>query len=146
MTTIAFRDGVLASDSHVVFDQQVHVYDVVKIVETNDGKFAGACGKLSQAARFLQWIVNPGKRESPISDPDVSGFTVDEDGVVTIYDDEGSHEIELPYNFFALGSGQEAALAAMHMGATAEQAIEIAGRVCKFTGGRIQVLRFKDAV
>lgn len=42
--------------------------------------------------------------------------------------------------FFAIGSGCQAALAAMHMGASAEKAVQIASLVDPYTGGEIETI------
>jgi ATP-dependent protease HslVU (ClpYQ) peptidase subunit len=42
---------------------------------------------------------------------------------------------------FAAGSGERYALGAMAMGATPEQAVQVAAGFCRYTGGDITVLR-----
>jgi 20S proteasome alpha/beta subunit len=46
--------------------------------------------------------------------------------------------------FHAIGSGADAALAALHMGASAEQAVEVAIKVDQGSGPPIGVLRVSD--
>jgi len=45
--------------------------------------------------------------------------------------------------FYAIGSGNQAAMAAMHMGASVTQSIQIAKKVDTGTGGRIRVYRIR---
>ena len=47
-------------------------------------------------------------------------------------------------DFYAIGSGDMAAMAAMHMGATAGQAVEVAAKVDLGTGGIIETERVSN--
>lgn len=73
---------------------------------------------------------------------DSCGVIIDKCGTVRLFDSDegdGSYEIRPPY--FALGSGQDYALGAMHHGASAEEAIAAAIQHDKGTNGGIMVLR-----
>lgn len=50
------------------------------------------------------------------------------------------HPLRLDNNFFAIGSGGDAAMAAMHLGCNAQRAVEVACEVATGCGGGIDVL------
>jgi ATP-dependent protease HslVU (ClpYQ) peptidase subunit len=52
--------------------------------------------------------------------------------------DHRLREVKLRETFWAIGSGEQAAMVAMHMGATAKEAVEMAKRVDPYTGGRVR--------
>ena len=51
---------------------------------------------------------------------------------------------QLDEDFWAAGSGRQAALAAMHCGKSAVEAVRIAARIDSFTGGRVVHMSLAD--
>lgn len=140
MTTIAYRDGVLAADSQTTYGAST---------ERTFGKtvrrgavLAGASGSSAICQRFLDWF-----RAGMSGDPPAmsSGDDHDATGIIV----HGPHHILLlnkvgwerrRAEFYAIGSGGEIATGAMAMGASAERAVEIATQHDAYTGGPITVL------
>lgn len=138
MTTIVYRDGILAWDSRWT-DDQGFVYDNRKGWRDNESgviiAFAGAPGV---AYEVLRNVLSDEEDEIKIKkDEDLDLVLLWQDGRLEVYDELGRC---FPYdtgNFYAWGSGAKAALGALHMGATARGAIEMASKVDLYTGGPI---------
>ena len=136
MTTIAFRDGVLAADSFATDD--ACALQVRKIVRLPKGDVAGGAGSLPEVAKALQWLAKGGKGAAPSIEGSTILFTVD--GVLHL---AGGGWPGVPVKgFAAIGSGAQGALVAMNLGMTAEQAVAAAASVDPSTGGEIDVLAY----
>lgn len=141
MTTIAIRDGVLASDTLVTRYGEQAAGHRVKAYKV-DGAIVTAVGKATFARAFHQWTMDGRKGDAP-SNSESTGIVLEVDGSVSLYN-EGLRETAPFAEFYAFGSGNEYALGAMAMGADARQAVAAASRFCLFTGGEISVLRLDD--
>lgn len=146
MTTIAYRDGVLAADSLVCGDN-TRWGAKTKIVRARCGIMGGASGDASAAAHYLEWVESLEKEPQPEAAPDtthgVDGLLISRDGSVWCWTGGMSlFRMELPEGetFTAIGSGAKLAMGAMAMGASAERAVEIAIKYDIYTGGRITTL------
>jgi ATP-dependent protease HslVU (ClpYQ) peptidase subunit len=146
MTTIAFRDGIMVSDSQEtsgglkfncrkLFRKKDLVGNKV-ILGTAGGSFTGMI--------YVDLFGTNKPRPTTIE-----YMYEDEDFHIIIWDGKKLFEvnwmwrpIEVPpiHKFFAVGSGAAVALGAMHMGASAREAVAIACRVDAYTGGRLQVM------
>ena len=112
----------------------------------------GFAGNMADGHSFVQWF--GGDRETPLefrtfrndgSDaPDFVALVAGPDGV------ERWTEHLQPYpiydEFFAIGSGAKAALAAMRCGLSAPDAVEIASQVDAYTHGHVQVVKIAEPV
>lgn len=145
MTTIAFRDGVLAADRLITSSDTVHAYKT-KIHKIN-GALVGSVGNLALCDAFVRWVADGCPEDMPelcIKDADddaynASGFIIRPTGVTT-YSAAGWAEYEL--SRLAWGSGADFARGALSMGASAEQAVRAAIEWDGGTGGDIDTLRF----
>lgn len=138
MTTLAYRDGVLAADSHGECNGWKIQFNARKVRKLRDGRLVGCCGQPAEAEAYTHWLANDGKGEKP----KLANSTVIEvrnDGSVLKHEEGGV--CALNERFVAFGSGMGAALGALHMGAGARRAIQIAARVDSGTGGRVQSVR-----
>lgn len=142
MTTIAYRDRVLAADT-AMCQGGVMVGSVVKIARRNDGDMCGAAGDAAYNAAFRDWFLggeegNPpqAKQEEGIFD---RGVIFRKAGGIDVFEPRGKFSVLAPY--FAFGSGKEAALGAMFAGADAETAVRAAIQFDPHTGGEITLLR-----
>lgn len=79
------------------------------------------------------------KGKAPDMGDGSSGVLIEADGRVREF--EGTGELFVDAPFYAWGSGMPPALAALHMGATAERAVEIAILIDPNSGGATQTLR-----
>lgn len=138
MTTVVYKDGILASDSRCTQSDTV-VGNVTKIHKIDDNTLIGFCGRTAQAFKFIEWYKDGKKKEDAQSDDD-SDFTalVIIKGVVYRYD--GYNPQIIKSKFHSIGSGFMVALGAMEAGASAIEAIKIAKKYDIYTGGKIQTL------
>lgn len=140
MTTIAYRDGVIASDSRAGRGNFVLPGIEPKLRRMKDGSLAGICGDAALGFRLLDWLEGsgPGGRPDTFQTADYwcSVLVVEKSGNATLY--EGNGYSVVPGPFYAMGSGMAPALGAMHMGANAERAVEIAAQCDPWTGGPIE--------
>ncbi len=140
MTTIAYRDGVMAADSMITSnDEWIMPYQCPKIERLADGSVVGFSGNLYLQREFIAWLELPVERGPQPDLKDTSkAIVVNRQGRVRLHQYAGYAEMTAP--FFAIGCGTIPAMAAMHMGASAKRAIEIASLLDNATGGEIQVV------
>lgn len=144
MTVIAYRDGILASDSQVGSSLVIKSHPARKIYRAHDGGMLGATGTLAVIGPLLRLLQ---KREPADNElPDIGDAVV-----VRVMPDmsvrEYSHTSWCDYGRIphgAWGSGCEAATAALLMDASARRAVEIACMVVPTCGGAVQWMRFRD--
>lgn len=134
MTTVAFRDGVLAADSQATDDTVK--FGIRKVVRLRKGDVAGGCGPLPALALALQWLAAGRVNDPPPIDDNEILFT---DGG-ELYIASGGWPGILVKGFVAVGSGAQGAMVAMHLGLTAEDAVAAVSHVDPGTGGPIDVL------
>ena len=139
MTTIAYKDGVIAYDSRQTRND--------RIVSDNAPK----CQVVSGVSFFLSGAVCDEKAliaayfGTPSAVPvECSGYVVDGGNLMMVGHDDKTgiwkQELELT-NPDAIGSGAAYALAAMDMGASAEGAVRAAMKRDIYTGGEIRLFR-----
>lgn len=136
MTTVAFRDGVLAADSFVT--DETTAMQVRKIVRLPKGDVAGGAGPLAEIVQALQWLAKGCKGDPPAMENASILFTVN--GVLH-YAACGWPGVPVK-GYAAIGSGAQGALVAMKLGMTAEQAVAAVIGVDYATGGEIEVLAY----
>lgn len=140
MTTIAYKDGVIAYDSRITSGSSIMYDDYEKCVEHNDARFVIA-GHTSDYSKLTGAYFG-----EAATDINASAIVV-EDGKLWVIghdDDSGVWKSIIPADkAYAIGSGSNHALTAMDMGATAYQAIEMAMKRDSCTGGKIRTLTVK---
>lgn len=160
MTTITYRDGVLAADSGVFNESRnLHEGAMQKVFQLMGGLlYAGAGDADDRAVRALLDNVRspdqlPGAKELLATSCDINAVVVFPDGqVFTIScdasdaDDEDdttwdAEIIPLRAPYLALGSGCQIAMGAMWAGKSAVQAVEAACEHNVWTRGPVQSLR-----
>lgn len=141
MTTIAYRDGVLAADGRVTDGGHLIITDECqKIRRLSDGSLFALAGDVTHEQKIIECL-----EDMDVSLPQGKDFTailVDTDGLLSTY--EGSGDRFYPWyerGFAAFGSGSEIAYGAMEMGATAAEAVSCAALRNTTTGGAIQTER-----
>lgn len=141
MTTIAWRDGIMAADTATY----IHGGDCRMPGETGkmwrlaDGRVMGHAGSRRDAHGLMRWLEDP--KGDPPNTGDVAAIVVGRGGGRSMLVFDGSSEREVEAPFYALGSGAQAALGAMYAGASAEDAVRIAMLVDPYTGGDVRVER-----
>lgn len=137
MTVIAYRDGVMASDSLIVHGTR-YTGTVKKVTKTKDGWLAGGAGQVSDVNQFLEWAETRDPETPPLEA--LNALLVSPKGVVyCVENDLAPYEVKA--EFFSEGSGDQIAMGAMAMGASAEEAVKIAIKYNIGCGGKIQVVK-----
>lgn len=148
VTTIAFRNGVFAADSQVTVQTDEggsRKFRCEKLYrkETKDGAHViiATAGESSPSLIFVDWYGSGKRPPKEIAGTDFTCLVLRRDGLFE-YDGycRGDKVLE---DFYAIGSGAKAALGAMHMGATAEQAVEIACRIDPYSAPPIVTMRLE---
>jgi ATP-dependent protease HslVU (ClpYQ) peptidase subunit len=142
LTTIAYCKGVLAGDSRVT-DGQVWRTRKIYRLETSAGELlVGYCGQVFAAQVFIEWLKNDKSRKPDLGNEDFEAIVVAETGRVTLW-----NQSLVPWRpagkFFAIGSGAPAAMAAMHCGKGAVDAVKVAAKIDPSTGGPVHSLRLR---
>lgn len=140
MTTLAYRDGVLAADTLVTAGDGRMGY-AQKARRIGSLLYAG-CGSAGLIDRLEAWLRSGAKGEHPeLKDGsrEASVYVFMPDDMVLWFHGDGATALRSEY--WAAGSGGDYALGAMAMGATAEQAVQAAIKHSTGSGGDITVLR-----
>lgn len=154
MTTIVYRDGVLAADSCYTEDSESggsRVFQCQKLHKCQLSGFppayvyVGLAGAGGPGLRFLRWVKDGMNRNAPPSfdpgDDFVALVVMDGDAYVFDRYMEPERVVE-PYH--AIGSGAKCAFVALDMGANAKEAVERAAVRDPYTRGPVQVLKCRD--
>ncbi len=153
MSTVVFRDGILAADTLMVQGSIKCPEGMNKVVM---GKahpviyaMAGRIAALAATVRIIEsmpvppWEGGEYSAKPPLdSNDELAVFH--RDGRVFSVETDGWWFEPANVPFMALGSGAKAALGALHMGADAVRAVEVACLVDAFTGGPIVTMRVAD--
>jgi len=137
MTTIAYKDGIIAYDGRVTSGSVISYDDYDKCVERDGVKFVMA-GYTADYSRLIDAYLG-----AELVNIGASALMVDAEGVWCIGHNDGEgvwKSVVLADRPYAIGSGSVHALTAMDMGASAYQAVEMAMKRDSCTGGKIRTL------
>lgn len=140
MTTIAYREGVMASDGRMCADNHIMAEDQPKVLKLKDGTLMGFSGAVGEIMELWDEYESAGKflPKEKLSYDDLTVIAVTKDGTLWEYCDEYPRFMNMgKKQYHACGSGGAYALAAMAAGASAIQAIEIAKQFDSGTGGQV---------
>lgn len=132
MTTIAYRDGVMAADSRAYAGYNAALGSKTKIRRLEDGTLVGCSATVPGFGEaVLDWYARGAK---PDDAPKAEGakfslLVVKPDGQALYAGDAFHLSGPISAPFFTIGSGEHAAQGALHHGASAAEAVEIACRV-----------------
>jgi 20S proteasome alpha/beta subunit len=141
MTTIAYKDGVVAYDSLVTVGRRKHT-EAAKVFRWNHA-LVGMCGSDCPTNDVVKhWL------KSLLAEPKVKGLKnsdfelliIPADGSLRLLYSDG-RGLFLNRLFYAIGSGSDYAMGAMAHGASAEEAVRIAAAFDAYTGGKIRTKR-----
>ena len=147
MTTIAYKDGILAANSMIMAGSRIATsMSAVKIVRLADGRLVGLCGQMRHMKPLVAFLEGRSDRY-PDMERDATAIVVAPDGRVELHFGRHADEaFEEEAEFYAIGSGAELALGAMAFGAGAAEAVAAAIRFDTGSGGEIRSLELKPAV
>jgi ATP-dependent protease HslVU (ClpYQ) peptidase subunit len=134
MTTIACDKTSMACDS-LTDHGNIRLLTDSKIVRVRN-ELIGMAGLKEGSLLFVEWYKGDRKQRPQIK-IDFSVIVLNEKGIF-LYQ-EYFVCIKVRHDFYALGSGAEAALGAMHAGASPKEAVEIACKVNMNTGLPVRV-------
>lgn len=162
MTTIAFRDGVMVSDSKMsgndvfvgefkkvfklVLEQELSwVERLVFRKEPEQLEYLiGAAGNVEDITDYIACLFYGEPRTK--GEFDCSLMAVEEDGkggyIIRKYEGGSMKGFEVKAKYSSIGSGFEIALGAMYQGATAEEAVQAAMYHDNMSGGEIHKVSF----
>ena len=142
MTTIAYRDGVLAADTGATRGSII-MSGVIKVVRVPNGDLAAAVGDAGYNGAFLRWAETGCQGDPPtarkVDDGWDTGIVFKLGGPVICHEPSGWFEVRPAY--YAIGSGKDIALGVMFAGGSAELAVQAAIEHDFYTRGPITILR-----
>lgn len=154
MTTIAFRDGVMAADSQMTSNGNYYA-TVEKIKRLSCGGLYACSGDADSRELFNLIDTRTLLGQMP-SVPELLELELDANAIVILpngkaYEVCVKHEsdrkraeaLEMNAPFLATGSGWELAMGAMAMGASAKEAVKIACQFDVHSGGPIKTKKIK---
>jgi ATP-dependent protease HslVU (ClpYQ) peptidase subunit len=157
MTTIATKDGIIASDGRMSLGATIIKDDTVKVFNINN-HLVGVCGAARAISTFVGWLqkhtdyrmvseqvgdlvdlIPPVLEQSE----DYTALVVTPDKQVLLY--EGGVPIDMGIDVhMSIGSGGDFALAAMDSGLSAEEAVKVAMKRDVYSGGTITVVSLEE--
>lgn len=143
MTTIAYKDGVMASDSKIHWQNNAFEDNELKIRRLASGDLigiAGDSGDLDFMSDYCQGLCD--KKDMPDNLDSYIIVCEKRTGKVYIME-EKLKRIDVGESY-AIGSGMQYALAAMECGKTAIEAVKIASKFDPWTGGKIHWLELNQ--
>lgn len=149
MTVIAYRDGVLATDSGQWQDQIIVSTSHQKIYRLPEGMLLAGCGRACDVASCVEWVrdgMRPGERPAKDEDKRFGAFLIDGRNappLIIEWDFRPYRATNAP--FWAKGAHIEFMLGAMAAGSSAEEAVALAVKWGDSAEGAVQVARFGDA-
>lgn len=142
MTIIAYKDGIIASDSKATLNG-MHFFNAKKIVKAKDGTVSGGAGSMTWVVEFNDWILSGRKRPWSNFIDNMAAIYIDPHGVIRLVSPGGIIEANLLNGCIAIGSGRDFAMGAMDAGVSAEEAVKIAIIRDNECGGPVQSERFE---
>lgn len=139
MTTIAYRDGVLASDTRETAGDTVVGASARKIAKLKDGSLFGGAGVAEGCELLLRSLQK--NTATPVYEG-TEALHVKTDGSLWVYEGRAWLK-QQKCKYYALGSGHAVALAAMDAGADAITAVKIGIKRDTHSGGRVRSLKLK---
>ena len=147
MTTIAYKDGFIAADGQVTSGSDTAIKDdhtkIFKFKYDKKPCIVAACGTLYSNAIIIETtkMVLDGALASPLKGATM--FISYNNKLYYCDDDTGMIELNKK-KFYAIGSGEQFAMGAMEMGASAKKAVMIASKLDPWTGGKIKTAKIGD--
>lgn len=141
MTTVAYRDGILAADTQITYGATLLQGSYQKIHKLSNGALYGFCGSLEAGEFMRRHLIQVGKGKGHLEDIDLrdenyEAIIVQPDGKTYFFEKRIWSRLKLPY--VAMGTGKEHAFGAMFVGASAKQAVKAAIKLDPNTGGKVK--------
>lgn len=140
MTVIAWDGKTLAADKMAC--AAGYGYTVTKVHRLRDGAIVAFSGDGDGAMALLAWLnaaQNPVAYPEQQKDNDTSALVVKPDGSVWSYG-KTPYPQRIECKSYAMGHGRDFALAAMHLGKSAKEAVEVACALDVYCGNGVDAL------
>lgn len=137
MTTIAYKDGVIAYDSRLVVENLIFDDEFEKMHSRDDVLFF-LSGSTCDNEKFMNAYFEP---ELIYKNVNVEAIVYDQSSLYRSSIDSNGIFWKSPLranNYYAIGSGRDFALAFMDSGISAEEAIHATMKRDCFTGGKVR--------
>jgi ATP-dependent protease HslVU (ClpYQ) peptidase subunit len=143
MTTLVYRDGILAADTQITYGATLMPGKCRKVHKLPNGSLYGHTGSLEIGELMKRRLIKCCEEAEPVDLHDIKtenyeGVLVGPTGQIMFYENYTWIGLDVPY--VAMGSGKEHAYGALQMGASARQAVKAAMALDPGSGGKIQWL------
>ena len=143
MTTIAISDGFIVADGLRTWGSEIRgrAHKKIRVVGSLIYAFTGLVPMQEPMIEWHRAGADPTKLPHGAADDKHGGWTlivIDKDGIGKYTD--GCPYLERFDPPIAFGAGQDYAIGAMLVGASAQHAVEAVASLCNHTGGEIQVV------
>ena len=146
MTTVAYRDGVMAADSRAYSGDKTPIGSKQKIHRMPDGTLLGvSTTSIGGDALVRRWVESgcPVPTNDTLKPESFTALMVKPSGDVFYANNNLEWTGPLEVEFIAIGSGEHFALGAMAMGASAERAVEAAIGLDVWSAFPVNVLKLE---
>jgi len=144
MTTVAWDGTTLAADTQASAGGTLLVAN--KIASVGDS-LVGFSGNLADGNAFVEWLrakYNSPTKQIPYPKMrNLRALVIDKDRSLQLYQDESEHPENHNLRMWVAGTGGDYALAAMKLGKSATEAVQLASELDIDTGVAIQSLTFE---
>lgn len=140
MTTIVYRNGILAADTRSTRNDTIEPSESNKVFRLKDGRLFAWCGKSGIGIRVREWFNNPRLSLPSYEDTEGGAVIVATNGELFTFEC-GALVPAAKAPYLAMGSGRHEAYGALAMGASARKAVSVAMQFDTSTGGRVTWLR-----
>lgn len=150
MTTLVYRNNVLASDSQATENPTMMKHDIEKLF-LFDNAVIGICGNLFMAHMFLTLYkqsmnkkkIEPSDDWIDTADDEIEIMVMKEDKLF-LFDYRLTPVDISSLSYYAMGSGEDVAYGALYMGATAAEAVQAAASRDSSTSSKVMVYNRTD--
>lgn len=139
MTTVAFKDGVMACDSQM--SGNFISLTKRKVIKGNKS-IVGFCGDAISGYSGALYLCGD-EQDRPITTRDDDVLFMIWDGSRLFLADNEFRSIPVDDKFHAIGSGGAIAMAAMELGCSAPEAVKMAIKYDEYSGGRVLQYTFE---
>lgn len=143
MTTIAYKDGIIACDGRATSGYEITEDNFDKMVEV-DGVYFFLSGTICDFDNFIDCYLTGAK---PTKGNETAAFVYDDKklykAAICTYNGFWKRKLNLKNNY-SIGSGDAYALSAMDCGKTAKEAVEHAMKRDTMTGGTIKEYKLSE--
>lgn len=141
MTTIAVNHECMAADRHYSVDG---VGFSAPKLWVNDGSVWGSAGKSGDWNLFQRFILGQAKDPPVLDEETFAAIRLSPEGI--FYYDYSSYPVRMNDRFFAIGSGQLAAITLMNEGYSPRSSVEAIAKVAETTREPVDCISLTDAV